>query len=44
MLQFDIPNRSRTTLRLPDTLNVAASDELKVAIERCVGYNATIFE
>ena len=43
-LQFEIPNRSSTLIRLPDHLRVAASDEFRVAVERCVGYNATIFE
>ena len=44
LVQFEIPNRSHTMMKLPDSLKVAASDELKVAIERCVGYNAAIFE
>lgn len=43
-LQFEIPNRSCTTIRLPDHLRVAASDEFRVAVERCVGYNAAFFE
>ena len=43
-LQLEIPNRSRTTIKLPDHLKVAASDEFRVAVERCVGYNAAIFE
>ncbi|CAH2031728.1 DNA polymerase III subunit alpha [Trichlorobacter ammonificans] len=43
-VQFEIPNRSRTTIKLPDHLKVAASDEFRVAVERCVGYNAAIFE
>ena len=43
-LLLDIPNRSRTVVKLPDNLRVAASDEFRVAVERCVGYNAAIFE
>jgi len=43
-LQFEIPNRSRTIIKLPDSLKVAANDEFRVAVERCVGYNAAIFE
>ena len=31
-------------LELPDNLRVAACDEFKVAVERCVGYNAAVFE
>jgi DNA polymerase-3 subunit alpha len=44
LLQLDIPNRSRTIIKLPDHLKVAASDEFRVAVERCVGYNAAVFE
>jgi DNA polymerase-3 subunit alpha len=44
LVQLEIPNRSRTTIKLPDHLKVAASDELRLAVERCVGYNATIYE
>ena len=44
LLKLEIPNRSRTTIKLPDHLKVAASDEFRVAVERCVGYNAAIFE
>ncbi len=43
-LQLEIPNRSRTIIKLPEHLKVAASDEFRVAVERCVGYNATVFE
>jgi len=44
LLQLEIPNRSRTIIKLPDHLKVAASDEFRLAVERCVGYNAAIFE
>ncbi len=44
LLQLEIPNRSRTTIKLPEYLKVAASDEFRVAVERCVGYNAAVFE
>lgn len=43
-LLLEIPNRSRTVIKLPEHLKVAASDELRLAVERCVGYNAAIFE
>ena len=43
-LRLEIPNRSRTTIKLPENLKVAASDEFRLAVERCVGYNAAIFE
>jgi len=43
-LQFEIPNRSRTIIKLPDNLKVTANEEFRVAVERCVGYNAAIFE
>jgi len=43
-LKLDIPNRSRTTIKLPENLKVAASDEFRLAVERCVGYNAVLFE
>jgi DNA polymerase-3 subunit alpha len=44
LLQLEIPNRSRTIIKLPDHLKVTASDEFRVAVERCVGYNAAVFE
>ena len=43
-MQLELPEHSMTTVRLPDNLRVAACDEFKVAVERCVGYNAAVFE
>jgi len=43
-LLLEIPARSQTVIKLPEHLKVAASDEFRLAVERCVGYNAAIFE
>ncbi len=43
-VQFELPDHFKATQKLPDYLNVSANDEFRVAIERCVGYNATVFE
>jgi len=43
-LLLEMPDRSHTVIRLPEHLKVAASDEFRVAVQRCVGYNATVFE
>ncbi len=43
-LEFLIPERSRSTLPLPENMNVMASDELRLEVERLFGYNATSFE
>jgi len=43
-LLLEIPARSRTVIKLPEHLKVTASDEFRLAVERCVGYNAAIFE
>jgi DNA polymerase-3 subunit alpha len=44
ILQFELSDHFQATQQLPDNLKVAASDELRLAVERCVGYNAAIFE
>ena len=43
-MSLELPEHSITTVKLSDSLRVAACDEFKVAIERCVGYNAAVFE
>jgi len=43
-IQFQIPGRSRSTMPLSSAMNVAASDELRLEVERLLGYNAATFE
>jgi DNA polymerase-3 subunit alpha len=43
-LQFLIPTRSRSLMPLATGLNVAASDELRLEVERLLGYSAATFE
>ena len=43
-IQFVIPGRSLSTLPLSKNLNVMASDELRLEVERLFGYNAATFE
>lgn len=43
-VQFVIPERSRSIMPLPAELNVAASDDLRLEVERLLGYNAATFE
>jgi DNA polymerase-3 subunit alpha len=43
-IQFVIPQRSRSTLQLAESMNVAASDDLRLEVERLFGYNAASFE
>ncbi len=43
-VQFLIPGRSRTTMPLQAGMNVAASDDLRLEVERLLGYNAATFE
>jgi DNA polymerase-3 subunit alpha len=43
-LQFLIPSRSRSYMPLAEAMNVAASDELRLEVERLLGYNAATFE
>jgi DNA polymerase-3 subunit alpha len=38
-----IPERIRTTIRLPDSYSVRASEDLTLEVERLLGYNATTF-
>ncbi|TYP00012.1 DNA polymerase III alpha subunit [Geothermobacter ehrlichii] len=44
MLHMVIPDRSETTLRLPDNLRVAATDQMLDDAERLFGYNIVTFE
>lgn len=43
-IQFLIPERSRTTMPLAAGMNVAPSDDLRLEVERLLGYNAASFE
>jgi len=43
-IQFVIPERSRSIMPLPAEMNVAASDDLRLEVERLLGYNAATFE
>ena len=43
-IQFVIPQRSRSIMPLPAEMSVAASDELRLEVERLFGYNAATFE
>ncbi|MDD2540803.1 MAG: DNA polymerase III subunit alpha, partial [Desulfuromonadaceae bacterium] len=43
-IQFLIPERSRSTMPLTTGMNVAASDDLRLDVERLLGYNAATFE
>lgn len=43
-VQFVIPERSCSTMPLPAEMNVAASDDLRLEVERLFGYNAATFE
>jgi DNA polymerase-3 subunit alpha len=43
-IQFVIPERSRSIMPLPAQMNVAASDDLRLEVERLFGYNAATFE
>ena len=44
LLHLIIPNRSETLLSLPETLKVAASDEIMDDTEKLFGYNVVTFE
>jgi DNA polymerase-3 subunit alpha len=43
-IQFVIPERSRSIMPLPTEMNVVASDDLRLEVERLFGYNAATFE
>jgi DNA polymerase-3 subunit alpha len=43
-IQFLIPARSRSIMPLAIGMNVAASDDLRLEVERLLGYNAATFE
>ncbi|MDD2581221.1 MAG: DNA polymerase III subunit alpha [Desulfuromonadaceae bacterium] len=43
-IQFLIPERSRSIMPLAAGMNVAASDDLRLEVERLLGYNAATFE
>jgi DNA polymerase-3 subunit alpha len=44
MLHMVIPEGSRTTIRLPESCSVTACDELALAVNELLGYNAVSFE
>jgi len=44
LIHLVIPNRSETLLKLPESLMVAASDEIMDATEKLFGYNVVTFE
>jgi DNA polymerase-3 subunit alpha len=44
MLHIEIPNRSETTIKLPENLKVAASDQIMDDSQRLFGYNVITFE
>jgi DNA polymerase-3 subunit alpha len=44
MLHMVIPDESRTTIRLPESCNVTACDELALAVNELLSYNAVSFE
>ena len=44
MLHLVVPNRSETLIRLPETLKVAATDQLMDDTERLFSYNVVTFE
>ncbi|HTP66294.1 MAG TPA: DNA polymerase III subunit alpha [Geobacteraceae bacterium] len=44
LLHIVIPEQGRTTIRLPDSWGVAASEELTMAVQELLGYNAVSFE
>lgn len=43
-LQLQLSETVQADQRLPNSIQVSASDEFRVAVERLVGYNAVIFE
>jgi DNA polymerase-3 subunit alpha len=43
-VQFMIPGRSRSIMPLSIGMNVAATDDLRLEVERLLGYNAASFE
>lgn len=44
LLHIIIPDQSRTTIKLPESCRVAASDDLALAVRELLGYNAVRFE
>jgi DNA polymerase-3 subunit alpha len=44
LLHIIIPAKSRTTIKLPESCKVAASDDLALAVRNLLGYNAVRFE
>jgi DNA polymerase-3 subunit alpha len=43
-LNIIIPEKVRTTIKLPESYSVRASEDLTLEVERLLGYNATTFE
>ena len=44
LVHLVIPNRSETVIALPESLKVAASDEIMDDAEKLFGYNVVMFE
>jgi len=44
LLHIVIPEKSRTTIRLPESCKVTACEELALAVKELLGYNAVTFE
>ena len=44
LLHIVIPEKSRTTIRLPESCKVTACEELALAVKELMGYNAVTFE
>jgi DNA polymerase-3 subunit alpha len=44
LLHIVIPEKSRTTIRLPESFKVTACEELALAVKELLGYNAVTFE
>jgi DNA polymerase III subunit alpha len=44
LLHIVIPEKSRTTIKLPESCRVAACEELAVEVKKLFGYNAVSFE
>jgi DNA polymerase-3 subunit alpha len=43
-ISFEMPQRGKATLQLPENMYVIPNDELRLEVERLFGYNAATFE
>jgi DNA polymerase-3 subunit alpha len=43
-ISFEIPQRGKATMQLPEDLYVVPNDDLRLEVERLFGYNAATFE